>query len=127
MFIGDQDAAKNVRFLKHLRITHVLNTAEGQDENLVDLSAAHYEGTGIEYKVPIQSLCMVKLIGLISKSKETNHFLRSITEISCQGFLMWDSAWFDVSPFIDEAVDFITSSIDVAGGRCLVNCQVYFM
>ena len=56
MFIGDQDAAKNVRFLKHLRITHVLNTAEGQDENLVDLSAAHYEGTGIEYKVPIHSL-----------------------------------------------------------------------
>ena len=51
LFIGDQDAAKNVRFLKHLRITHVLNTAEGQDENLVDLSAAHYEGTGIEYKV----------------------------------------------------------------------------
>ena len=36
---------------------------------------------------------------------------------------MWDSAWFDVSPFIDEAVDFITSAIDVAGGRCLVNCQ----
>ena len=37
---------------------------------------------------------------------------------------MWDSAWFDVSPFIDEAVDFITSAIDVAGGRCLVNCQM---
>ena len=55
LFIGDQDAAKNVRFLKHLRITHVLNTAEGQDENLVDLSAAHYEGTGIEYKVSIKS------------------------------------------------------------------------
>lgn len=46
-----QDAAKSVRFLKHLRITHVLNTAEGRDENLVDLSAAHFEGTGIEYKV----------------------------------------------------------------------------
>ena len=50
-WIVAQDAAKSVRFLKHLRITHVLNTAEGQDDNLVDLSAAHYEGTGIEYKV----------------------------------------------------------------------------
>ena len=39
---------------------------------------------------------------------------------------MWDSAWFDVSPFIDEAVDFIASAIDVAGGRCLVNCQGRF-
>ena len=115
MFIGDQDAAKNVRFLKHLRITHVLNTAEGQDENLVDLSAAHYEGTGIEYKVHTERL-----------HYRSKSFL-NLTEISCQGFLMWDSAWFDVSPFIDEAVDFITSSIDVAGGRCLVNCQVYFM
>ena len=61
LFIGDQDAAKNVRFLKHLRITHVLNTAEGQDENLVDLSAAHYEGTGIEYKVPINSCGLLEV------------------------------------------------------------------
>ena len=69
LFIGDQDAAKNVRFLKHLRITHVLNTAEGQDENLVDLSAAHYEGTGIEYKVHTLRL-QVKSIDLIEVKKQ---------------------------------------------------------
>jgi protein-tyrosine phosphatase len=89
LFIGDQDAARSVKFLKHLKITHVLNTAEGNDDNLVNLSVEHYEGSGIEYK----------------------------------GFLMWDSSWFDVSPFIDEATAFIGNAID-SGGKCLVNCQM---
>lgn len=89
LFIGDQAAAKNIKFLQYLNITHVLNTAQGRDEGLVDLSAEHYEGSGINYK----------------------------------GFLMWDSSWFDVRPFINEAVEFIDEALK-SGGRCLVNCQM---
>jgi hypothetical protein len=44
LFIGDKAAATNVAFLKRYGITHVLNTAEGQDEGLVDLNTEHYEG-----------------------------------------------------------------------------------
>jgi len=50
LFIGDAAAAKNVKFLLHVGITHVLNTAEGRDEGLVDLSADHYSDTDIKYK-----------------------------------------------------------------------------
>ncbi len=89
LFIGDQDAAKSIKFLKHLRITHVLNTAEGKEENLVDLTEDHYLGSDITYK----------------------------------GFLMWDSTWFDVSPFIGDSVDFISAAMN-SGGRILVNCQM---
>lgn len=71
-------------------MTHVLNTAEGADDGLVDLSEEHYEGKDIKYK----------------------------------GFLMWDSAWFDVSPFVDEAVEFIAEALDEEQGKCLVNCQM---
>ncbi len=89
LFIGDEASARNIKFLRHLNITHVLNTAEGEEENLVDLSQDYYEGTGISYL----------------------------------GFLMWDSTWFDVRPFIDEAVTFIRSAL-ANGGKCLVNCQM---
>ena len=89
LFIGDEAAAKNIRFLNHLGITNVLNTAEGRDDNLVDLDENYYEGSGIQYK----------------------------------GFLMWDSTWFDVGPFIEEAVDFIAKALET-DGRCLVNCQM---
>ncbi|TRY68931.1 hypothetical protein TCAL_15167 [Tigriopus californicus] len=89
LFIGDAAAASNVKFLKHLNITHVLNTAEGDDEGLVNLESQHFQGSGITYK----------------------------------GFLMWDSAWFDVSPFLDEAADYIAEALE-SGGKCLVNCQM---
>ena len=36
-------------FLKKIGVTHVLNTAEGNEEGLVNLSPAHYEGSGISY------------------------------------------------------------------------------
>lgn len=89
LFIGDGAAASNIKFLKHLNITHVLNTAQGDDEGLVNLESQHFQGSGITYK----------------------------------GFLMWDSAWFDVSPFLDEAADFIAEALE-SGGKCLVNCQM---
>ena len=49
LFIGDRKSAGHVKFLQKIGVTHVLNTAEGKDEGLVDLSQSHYEGTGIEY------------------------------------------------------------------------------
>jgi hypothetical protein len=49
LFIGDKASASNVAFLKRYGITHVLNAAEGSEEGLVDLSQAHYLGSGISY------------------------------------------------------------------------------
>ena len=49
LFIGDKSSASNIKFLKKVGITHVLNTAEGKDEGLVDLSESHYAGTDIKY------------------------------------------------------------------------------
>jgi protein-tyrosine phosphatase len=43
LFIGDKKAATNIKFLQKIGVTHVLNTAEGQDEGLVDLTQGHYE------------------------------------------------------------------------------------
>ena len=89
LFIGDAAAATSLKFLQHLKITHVLNTAEGDDEGLVNLNQEHYVGTNITYK----------------------------------GLHMWDNAWFDIAPFLDEAVGYIADAMD-SGGRCLVNCQM---
>ena len=49
LFIGDKESATNLQFLRKIGVTHVLNTAEGRDEGLVDLNQAHYEGTDIQY------------------------------------------------------------------------------
>ena len=49
LFIGDKASASNIKFLKKYGITHVLNTAEGKDEGLVDLSSNYFEGSGITY------------------------------------------------------------------------------
>ena len=49
LFIGDKASASNIKFLKRYGITHVLNTAEGKDEGLVDLSPEYFEGSGINY------------------------------------------------------------------------------
>ena len=49
LFVGDKASASNINFLKRYGITHVLNTAEGKDEGLVDLSSDYFEGSGITY------------------------------------------------------------------------------
>ena len=49
IFISDAAAAGNVPFLLSQGVTHVLNTAEGQEEGLVDLSQEHYGDSGITY------------------------------------------------------------------------------
>lgn len=49
LFVGDKESASNLAFLKKIGVTHVLNTAEGKDEGLVDLSQSHYDDTGITY------------------------------------------------------------------------------
>ena len=49
LFIGDKASASTVPFLTKYGITHVLNTAEGREEGLVDLSQEHYAGTNIRY------------------------------------------------------------------------------
>ena len=49
LFVGDKKSAGHVKFLQKIGVTHVLNTAEGADEGLVDLSQSHYEGSGIKY------------------------------------------------------------------------------
>ena len=85
-WIVAQDAAKSVRFLKHLRITHVLNTAEGQDENLVDLSAAHYEGTGIEYKVIPWSRSKLNFSNASALAELSNSFFKIIVKLHVRAF-----------------------------------------
>ena len=52
LFIGDEASARNIRFLKKMGITHVLNTAEGiwTDCSFVDLNDDYYLGSGITYQ-----------------------------------------------------------------------------
>ena len=89
LFIGDAASACNVKFLHHLGIKNVLNTAEGVGEGLVDLNHEYFTASGINYL----------------------------------GLHMWDNEWFDISPFIDRAVEFIREAME-SGGKCLVNCQM---
>ena len=53
IFIGDKQTVKNIRFLKKLGITHVLNAAEGpwEDYGFVDLNKDFYKDTDIQYQV----------------------------------------------------------------------------
>ena len=52
VFIGDKATVKNIRFLKKVGITHVLNAAEGPWEDLgfVNLSCEFYKETDIQYQ-----------------------------------------------------------------------------
>ncbi|QQP52134.1 Testis/ seletal muscle dual specificty phosphatase, partial [Caligus rogercresseyi] len=52
IFLGDEASARNLGFLKKIKVTHVLNAAEGPwtDHSFVDLNKAYYEGTGIVYQ-----------------------------------------------------------------------------
>jgi predicted protein tyrosine phosphatase len=52
LFVGDEASARNIRFLKKMGITHVLNTAEGiwTDCSFVDLATDYYIGSGIAYQ-----------------------------------------------------------------------------
>ena len=52
LFVGDEASARNIRFLKKMGITHVLNTAEGiwTDCSFVDLTEDYYLGSGITYQ-----------------------------------------------------------------------------
>jgi hypothetical protein len=43
------DAAKNKQFLGKIGITHILNTAEGDEIRLVDTSKDYYRDTNIKY------------------------------------------------------------------------------
>nr|ACO12051.1 Dual specificity protein phosphatase 3 [Lepeophtheirus salmonis] len=48
--VGDKGAAKNAFYLKKVGISHVLNTAEGTRNGLVDTNAKFYKPFGINYK-----------------------------------------------------------------------------
>jgi len=50
LFIGTQGAAKNTFYLKKVGVTHVLNTAEGQQSGTVDTNEKFYKPFGIKYK-----------------------------------------------------------------------------
>uniref|UniRef100_A0A0K2U708 Dual specificity protein phosphatase n=2 Tax=Lepeophtheirus salmonis TaxID=72036 RepID=A0A0K2U708_LEPSM len=50
LYIGDEGAAKNAFYLKKVGISHVLNTAEGTRNGLVDTNAKFYKPFGINYK-----------------------------------------------------------------------------
>jgi len=50
LFIGDKGAAKNTFYLKKAGVTHVLNTAEGTRQGLVDTNQNFYRPFGIKYK-----------------------------------------------------------------------------
>ena len=54
ILVGDQAAARNIRFLKKYGITHVLNAAEGPwEEHCVNLGPDHYKDSGITYLVSV--------------------------------------------------------------------------
>lgn len=48
--LGDRGAAKNTFYLKKAGVTHVLNTAEGTRQGLVDTNQNFYRPFGIKYK-----------------------------------------------------------------------------
>ncbi|XP_076044039.1 dual specificity protein phosphatase 3-like isoform X3 [Oratosquilla oratoria] len=50
LYIGDMGAATNKEYLKHVGITHVLNTAQGNKITTVNTKASFYEDSGIKYK-----------------------------------------------------------------------------
>jgi len=50
LYIGTQGAAKNTFYLKKVGVTHVLNTAEGQQSGTVDTNEKFYKPFGIKYK-----------------------------------------------------------------------------
>jgi len=50
LFIGDGGAAKNTFYLKKIRMTHVLNAAEGSGPGYVDTDPDFYRVFGIKYK-----------------------------------------------------------------------------
>jgi len=57
ILIGDGEAARDIKFLQTIGITHVLNTAEGTRLGQVSTSEEYYKGSGITYK----GLCIVDL------------------------------------------------------------------
>jgi len=48
--VGDKGAAKNTFYLKKVGVSHVLNTAEGQNSGTVDTNESFYKPFGIKYK-----------------------------------------------------------------------------
>eukprot|EP00093_Oithona_nana_P008005 08005.XXX_316132_318427_1 [CDS] Oithona nana genome sequencing. len=48
--LGDRGAAKNAFYLKKVGVTHVLNTAEGSRQGMVDTNQNFYRPFGIKYK-----------------------------------------------------------------------------
>lgn len=83
ILVGDQAAARNIAFLKRFGITHVLNAAEGPwTEHCVDLSAEHYQGSGITYQVLFQAFQKHSII--ISKCHfRACHYGIALKSISC--------------------------------------------
>ena len=50
LFIGDEGAAKNAFYLKKIKVTHVLNAAQGSGHGFVDTDENFYKSFGIKYK-----------------------------------------------------------------------------
>ena len=50
LFIGDEGAAKNAFYLKKIKVTHVLNAAQGCGHGFVDTDENFYKSFGIKYK-----------------------------------------------------------------------------
>ena len=50
LFIGDEGAAKNAFYLKKIRVTHVLNAAQGSGHGFVETDENFYKSFGIKYK-----------------------------------------------------------------------------
>ncbi|XP_077503268.1 dual specificity protein phosphatase 3-like isoform X2 [Amblyomma americanum] len=49
IFVGDEGAARNKRYLRGLGVTHVLNAAEGPQFGQVDTNQAFYDSHAISY------------------------------------------------------------------------------
>ncbi|XP_002735808.1 dual specificity protein phosphatase 3-like [Saccoglossus kowalevskii] len=50
LYVGERSTAMNKAGLKHIGITHILNTAEGKGFGHVSTNEAYYKETGIVYK-----------------------------------------------------------------------------
>ena len=114
--VGDQKAAKNIRFLKRYGITHVLNAAEGPwEEHCVNLSEDHYVGSGITYLVTNFVFACTYVVCHKTKAKSNYQIL--------QGLPLWDSTDVKIQQYLGCAAEFIKSAMDT-GQKILVNCQM---
>ncbi|TSK38471.1 Dual specificity protein phosphatase 3 [Bagarius yarrelli] len=98
ILLGNESVARNLRILQKLKVTHVLNVAEGDSYMHVNTGADYYVGTGTG------------------------------TGIIYHGIPANDVEYFDLSVYFEEGADFIAQALEYNDdrGKVYVHCQKGF-